>query len=177
MGLVSGWRTARSQRAPRRVAAVVCSGMLLALAGSASARPEYPGYLQEAVGMPCVPSCVLCHTDPAGGAERRNIHYAPFWALAKAYEAAKDKSSVDASAFLQGDSDGDRKSDFDELKAGESPILPWPAPACVPEYGCNVRATPTQAESGVAARVWLLGTVALIALARLQRRRASERDP
>lgn len=142
----------------------------MALASSASARPEYPGYVQEAVGMQCVPSCTLCHTDPAGGADKLNTQYANFYGAALQH----DSPTYDASVALAGDTDGDGKSDFDELKAGENPTQSGSAPVCNPiEYGCGVRAAPLQPESDFAPKAWLVGTLALAGIARLQLRRRS----
>jgi hypothetical protein len=49
----------------RRLSRVSITGLVLLTAGSALARPEVPGQLQEAADMQCVPLCTMCHqTNP-----------------------------------------------------------------------------------------------------------------
>jgi MYXO-CTERM domain-containing protein len=49
----------------RRLSRLSITGLVLLTAGSALARPEIPGQLQEAANMQCVPLCTMCHqTNP-----------------------------------------------------------------------------------------------------------------
>lgn len=48
-------------------------GFSLALCSNATASQEFPSAIQEAAGMPCTPSCVLCHgVDPGTAATFMN---------------------------------------------------------------------------------------------------------
>ena len=50
------------------VSLALAAGML-GVSSGASAYPTFPGYLQNIYSMECAPSCLLCHTDPLGGAD------------------------------------------------------------------------------------------------------------
>ena len=151
----------RSSRIVRLVPAVISTILSLALTGAASAKPEYSGKLQENLDLPCAPTCMICHTDPAGGAEHRNQYWLNF------YPALNSTVPV----TLLGDADKDGKSDGDELKAGENPVIYGNAPVCIPDYGCGARVAATPPDNGVAPEVWLVGAISLGALARFQLRR------
>jgi MYXO-CTERM domain-containing protein len=53
----------------RRSAGFVCAlGVALVVAAfpsTVSARPEFPGVVQETLGLDCAPPCTVCHTSPA----------------------------------------------------------------------------------------------------------------
>jgi hypothetical protein len=56
---------------PRIFKAIVAAALALSVLGGAapaSARPEFPGILQEHFnGLGCAPQCSLCHVSPSGG--------------------------------------------------------------------------------------------------------------
>ncbi|HYQ18588.1 MAG TPA: hypothetical protein VEQ58_22585, partial [Polyangiaceae bacterium] len=52
-----------------QLAAVVMAGFLGVLSSNAQASQEFPGALQEAAGMTCAPSCVVCHGVDPGTAQ------------------------------------------------------------------------------------------------------------
>jgi hypothetical protein len=54
-------------RAGHHIVAFSIAALATLAAGHAVATPGYPGVLQETLGMPCPPSCTLCHTDINGG--------------------------------------------------------------------------------------------------------------
>src|SRR5689334_5656112 len=47
-------------------AGVVASSVVALASGRASASEEFPAALQEAAGIPCVPSCTVCHGKTPG---------------------------------------------------------------------------------------------------------------
>jgi MYXO-CTERM domain-containing protein len=52
----------------RRLSRISLTALVLLSAGSALARPEIPGQLQEAADMQCVPLCTMCHQTNPGEA-------------------------------------------------------------------------------------------------------------
>jgi MYXO-CTERM domain-containing protein len=53
----------------RRLSRLSLTALVLLSAGSALARPEVPGQLQEAADMQCVPLCTMCHATNPGLAD------------------------------------------------------------------------------------------------------------
>jgi len=135
------------------------------------ARPEYPGRLQERVGMgDCVPVCTLCHTVPEGGADRLNAMSAPIWGIPLSEQPQPLPPTLDTL-----DSDGDMAFDGAELRAGTHPFVTGNTPICNPTYGCGARIAPLSPESAGRTAWLLLGGLGLVALARrIRRRDASE---
>lgn len=134
----------------------------------ADARPEYPGRVQERLDLgSCVPTCMLCHSDPAGGADNLN-RFSGFGLLIAEREELPD---------LTGDLDGDGASDGDELRRGESPVIAGNASICSPQYGCGARiARPSPEGSTRAGTVLLLGMAIGALIRRTTRRSRRLRD-
>jgi MYXO-CTERM domain-containing protein len=57
-----------STKSFRRLSRFSITALVLLTAGSALARPEAPGQLQEAASMQCVPLCTMCHQTNPGQA-------------------------------------------------------------------------------------------------------------
>jgi MYXO-CTERM domain-containing protein len=55
-----------STKSFRRLSRFSITALVLLTAGSALARPEAPGQLQEAAKMQCVPLCTMCHSGSPG---------------------------------------------------------------------------------------------------------------
>jgi hypothetical protein len=148
-----------------RAIAVVAAGFVVTLSTVAAAQPPYPGQLQERLKMPCVPTCMLCHTVPEGGDDKLNDFSGTGLAL--------KLGAIDGKTT---DSDGDGKMDADELIAGESPVIPGNVSVCAPEYGCGARVAKAPAHGGLKSESLLLGALGFGVLLRWQlRRRASDR--
>jgi hypothetical protein len=157
----------RSLRAYRSAAERVLSRALMATAFlvvafaaiPARAEPEFPGKLQTILATikpgVCTPSCMLCHTDPAGGEKylRSVGDTGTVWAIFLGnYVKSNNAMAV---ANLKSDTDGDTVSDIDELLAGTDPLVKGSPSICSPEYGCGARVAPAppsyRGAAGVAA--------------------------
>lgn len=157
------------------VFAVAASSLLAVVlsAPRAAARPEYPGKLQTATAMTCSVGCTLCHTDPAGGlpGDSRLRSDAAYTLR----DVALGIPGKDAAWLATQDSDMDKKSDLDELRAGTDPLSATDQLICLPEYGCFAsrlaRAGRTGGVDGAGGALGL-AVAAVCALAGRRRRRS-----
>jgi hypothetical protein len=120
---------------------VVGRALLLAiaiglLAARAEARPEYPGQLQNAVGLECPPPCLMCHTNPNGG-----VGWNRFGTRILGLAPSVNPWSVVLAGLRQAaqDSDGDGVNDIDELERGTNPSIAGPVAIDCVRYGCGAR--------------------------------------
>lgn len=138
----------------------------------------FPGEVRDELDMPCLPTCLLCHTVNPGVALTAQQ---PF---AAAMLTAADRSPPEAgeiawvTAGLAGltasgvDTDKDGMSDIDELKAGRDPNVTGEGDICAPDvrYGCgaaHVAATPPGSWNGAA---WfVLGGLLIAGLVKARR--------
>lgn len=120
--------------------------LLPLLVATATASSTYPTELVDLAGMPCAPTCTVCHetNGGGGGTVTRSFGQALMdrgltgGANADSLGVAFDQLVADAV-----DSDGDGETDADELAAGGDPN-PDATPFCgedvepvvQPEYGC-----------------------------------------
>ncbi len=140
--------------------------LLLLLTGAALALPQFPGAVQDHIGVPCEPLCTLCHQGtPSSGTATTDF----VLALQDRGFATSDatlQSALDALAADDVDSDDDGVGDVEELVGGEDPN-PGGLVFCdllTPSYGCLSTAgrAPGAGEA-------LLGFLALLGLAWLRR--------
>jgi hypothetical protein len=116
--------------------------------GTAWASPSYPAALQDAAGMACSPSCVVCHATAAGGGGTANQPFTGALVARGLVGGGADSTLVSALAQLDADgvdTDGDGVTDLDALAAGADPnggadLCGAGAPTG-PTYGC-VQAAP-----------------------------------
>jgi hypothetical protein len=153
-------------RAPRRsfqkrAIAAVAALFAVSFSAVALAEPDFPGELQKAIKMPCAPTCMLCHTDPEGGPDKLNDFYGDVLAFKG---GGGDKTL---------DKDGDGKSNYDELIAGESPLIPGNPSVCIPEYGCGARVAKAPTHGQLQSEGLLFGAIGFGVLLRWQLRRRS----
>lgn len=115
---------------------------LLVLARLSLASSTFPAALSEEAGMPCVPTCTVCHATNAGGAGTVTQPFGEAMMAAGLMGNGDTESLVSAFAAIAADaddSDGDGTPDADELAAGEDPN--GAAALCggdvvTPRYGC-----------------------------------------
>jgi MYXO-CTERM domain-containing protein len=173
-------------KAPRSAfRAAVVLGLSVASLGFArttQASTNYPPILAAAIAkkyplaVKCVPLCTACHLTTAGGPKMLNV----FGVSMEAYGLLpKSPNTVepafDALAAADPDSDGDKTHDIEEIVAGNSPSLAFPAGEgefCPDiKYGCgaHIAATPPPPVDRVG--LFSAGLVVLgFALARRRRR-------
>jgi len=98
---------------------------LLLAVNAAFALSNFPGLVQDELAMDCAPSCMLCHTTPAGGAGTATQSFADALA-AEGFSVADTATLATALAAVQSkgttyDGNGDGVNDVDELAVGENP--------------------------------------------------------
>lgn len=155
-----------------------CGALTLALCwpAPAQASPTFPAEVQQALNMPCVPQCTLCHRDVNGGI---GTVVQPFGQamLAAGLEAKHPELIGPALDFLDQastDSDGDGRPDVDELREGSNPNQAGGGVLCA-TYGCSTHLA-RPATSGTAAMLFSLIAAWLLPRARRRRRAAIRAD-
>lgn len=158
--------TAQKTRFARRAIALVAGAWLALATKPALASETYPGFVQKAADMPCVPQCTLCHSSSPGraGTAATGTKSASQFILAGPILGNGSEQQVVAAlqnmANAQIDSDGDGTNDFDELKAGTDPNDPQNGSLCGPTYGCGARiakAPPTDGAASALAALTVVG--------------------
>lgn len=135
--------------------------MYTLLLTSAWASSLYVSDVESTLGMPCQPTCVLCHETLAGGGGTvtREVGQA---LMARGLTGGSNSAALEAAlAQLETDavdSDGDGVIDVDELVAGDDPN-PGGVAFCdllVPTYGCVGSVVPAGPSAGAALVAGLL---------------------
>lgn len=146
-----------------RLSSLLC-GLGLGLASlaawptAASASPVFPGAILEAANMPCVPTCLLCHTTNPGTATSWPGNSFGL-AMDKAGAQAGDEDSLKA-AYATWAADANNAAGVKRLSEGQHPTTG--VDVCGPTYGCgatiaaHTRARRTNPESAVAAALAVL---------------------
>lgn len=114
--------------------------MLMVLIGAAFASPNFPLAVEAELGMPCTPSCVLCHETALGGSGTASQEFA-FSMLAAGLVPADDASVGPALTTIgtsASDLDGDGVGDVEELSYGSNPNAGGDdfCAVPIPQYGC-----------------------------------------
>jgi hypothetical protein len=116
--------------------------LVLALASTAEAQPEYPSAIEQHLGLGYTVPCSVCHDKGNTGSGTVTTPFG--WAMRGQGLVADDPSSVnaalDALKSAKTDSDGDGADDIAELVAGTDPnsagSVPFPN-GTQPGYGCG----------------------------------------
>ena len=148
---------------------VALSGVALSPA-LARASQEFPGAIQEAAGMPCVPDCKLCHGVSPGTEDTwPNTPLGQKLGL-QAGVMPHDAASLKA-AFAVVKADPANKAIVDALARGEDPKAG--GDICTPSYGCGATIARKPARRSPDAAAAVAGALALFAGLLLMRRRRS----
>jgi MYXO-CTERM domain-containing protein len=149
-------------------------GLALLAPRPSQASQEFPAAIQAAAGMPCTPSCVLCHgVDPgtAGTYGNKKLgatlsaynnifvtagNTAVLTSNYNAYKATAEGAAVDAS-----------------LKQGIDPETKADLCSSGPSYGCGAHVAAKAPPSDLSPLAWALGAMVLGAVVRRQRSRSA----
>ena len=152
--------------------------LVMSLTLHAYAEGTFPGAIQQAAGIPCAPTCVLCHTEIPGNIGNLKQPFG-LQVLRSGVKPGDPSSMYTVVATLRAnsvDTDRDGKLDVDELAAGTNPNTPDPnAELCGPLYGCgaHLAAAPPPEHGGMP---WRLACgIGLMALICARRRRSIRR--
>ena len=156
---------------------VALFSLVTSVAVSASAEPEFPGAIKEAAGIPCTPTCLLCHTAIPG--TLLNLKQ-PFGltVLGHGVQPGHPESMHTVVARLREDkfdTDGDHKIDVDELAIDSNPSDPHPqADICGPLYGCGAHLAPALPPPRAPVPWWVAVALALTTFGLARRRRSAQ---
>jgi len=153
---------------------IVVAGAVLLASRPSRASQEFPAAIQSAAGMPCTPSCVVCHGEDPGTAtsfSHRNLgktlfNYtvngtpsivpphgtAQLTTNYNAYKTTPEGAAVDAL-----------------LKQGLDPETKADLCANGPTYGCGAHVAPKVPRGDLSALAWIAGAMVVGAVARRQR--------
>jgi hypothetical protein len=137
------------------------------LAPSARASETYPAAVQDALGLPCAPACVLCHARPEGGLGTLNGGFGT--TIAATGVSIRNPGGIAAAlACIENgvadptvepcpypsdsvpDSDQDGTPDIQELRNAEDPNSTAGGSFCGPSYGCGANIAPKAKLDGIA---------------------------
>jgi hypothetical protein len=139
----------------------------------ARASEEFPAAIQEAAGMPCTPSCVICHgVDPGTSStfSTRKLGLTMFTYGTRKHDTAALKASYAAFASGKQPANGAMVDltpapQIDAaLKRGLDPLTG--DDVCIPTYGCGAHLVSQAPPRDGWSALWIVGFMALGALAR-----------
>lgn len=146
----------------------------IVVSAPAHASQVFPGVLQEEADMPCVPTCLVCHTTNPG--EATTWAKPPFTTTLQGQGLKKQDEESLRTAFRNyvalAATNPTVAPALAALKRGEDPANPGTS-VCGPIYGCggSARVAPQQAPLDRSAIGWTLGAIAVASL--LRRRRST----
>lgn len=163
-----------SKFAPGFFAGLVVAGALLFVPTQARASEPFPAALQEAAGMPCTPSCVVCHGkvpgDLASFRARKLSQELVAIALPPPGAAGVPVLKSDFATYAaKAATDPKVASVVAALKDGIDPETG--DSLCGPSYGCGAHVAKKAPPTDLAAPLWVLG--AAVAGGLLRRRKSS----
>ena len=163
-----------SNQAPRFIAGLLAAAALLVLQAPARASEPFPGVLQEKLGMPCVPSCIVCHGKTPGDASSFSARQLPKDLVfpPRMLPSPGDTTTLSAdidSYVTQSMTDAKAAAVIASLKSGKDPETG--ASLCGPTYGCAVHVAKKAPANDVSAPLWVVGAMMLGGF--LRRRKAA----
>ncbi len=103
------------------------------------ATPDFPGAIQQQLGLAAPPACTTCHATNAGGI---GTVVKPFGIYLRSrglqpFDETSLRNALLADIAEHHSSNSSGISDIDALKAGEDPNAPGGATGPTPAYGCS----------------------------------------
>lgn len=149
-------------------------GVIQLTAERAQASEEFPAAIREAAGMPCTPSCVICHgVDPGTSSTfaTRQLGATMFYYGTRKHDTDALKASYAAYTSGQPPAIGADRVDLAAapqiaaaLKGGLDPFTG--DDVCIPTYGCGAHVVSQAPPRDGWSALWIVGLMALGALAR-----------
>lgn len=159
----------------RVVLGVTLLSVVELVSAHARASEEFPAAIEEAAGMPCTPSCVICHGEDPGHVTtftRRLLGRTMFWYGLKEHDAARLKENYANYVALRPPANN-AMVDFASapkidlaLKRGVDPETG--DDVCIPTYGCGAHVASHAPPRDAWSALWIVSALALGAFVRRQ---------
>jgi hypothetical protein len=122
----------------------------------AHASEVFPGAIQEAAGLSCAPSCLLCHTSNPGSIT--TYMGKPFGAAMAKNGAAPQNTASLKEAYTKYAADTANATGVNRLMSGLDPD--YGSPLCdLPTYGCGAHVAKEAPPKDFSAPLWVIGAV------------------
>ena len=144
-------------------------GITALLPGRAQASEEFPGALQEAAGLPCAPSCTLCHGVSPGTANTFMNKILGKTLFNLGMVAPHDTNAL-KTAYAKYAMDPANAANVALLKEGKDPQTG--DNLCGPTYGCGATIAKKAPSNDLSAPLWVVGAMVLGGLLRRHKRAA-----
>ena len=146
---------------------IAVGGVALAPA-RALASQNFPGAIQESAGMPCVPSCTLCHgVNPGTAATFMNKALGKTLFTINGAVPANDANALKA-AYAKYAMDPANAASVAALKEGKDPETG--ETLCGPTYGCGAHVAKQAPPTDFSAPLWVIGAIVTGGLLRRRRK-------
>jgi hypothetical protein len=150
----------------KAVLGLLALGTVSLLPALARASEVFPGAIQQYANMPCVPSCLLCHTTNPGNIQ--SWPGKPFGAFIGTHGALPGNTASLKAAFDAFKADSTHAAMLKALEAGEDPDNG--GALCGPTYGCGAHVAKKALPTNSSAPSWIVGAVVAGALLRRRRK-------
>jgi hypothetical protein len=151
---------------------IVALGVVVLATGRAQASEEFPGVLQQAANMPCVPSCTVCHGKTPGDLGSFQVRQLPRLLVQQGVMSPPiGPHATDwlKASFAKYAMDPNNAPAIAALKEGKDPETGQGL--CGPTYGCGAHVAKKAPPSDLSAPLWVVGAIALGGL--LRRRKSN----
>lgn len=137
------------------------AGLAVLSPNAARASQEFPAALQEAAGIPCVPTCTVCHGVTPGDAGSFQNRQLPKDIIKAGGLPEPHKTDQLKAAFAKYAMDPAHAAALASLKAGIDPQTG--DSLCGPTYGCGASIAPQPAQGSTGTSpIWFAGLAMLI---------------
>jgi len=163
---MSTWKSAKSV-----VSLLVAIGAATLLPSPARASQEFPEAIQEAAGMPCAPSCKLCHGKPVGDLASFTAKALSVALISQGFAPAAHDTNFVKQAFAKYKADPNNAEQVQALVEGTDPETG--EALCGPTYGCGAHVAKQAPPADLAAPLWVVGAMVVGGLLRRRKPGAS----
>jgi hypothetical protein len=157
-----------SRKFPLSVGGLIAGLAVLTSTGLARAEEPFPGALQEAAGLPCAPSCLICHTTNPGNITSWPTKPFGFFMGTNGVNKTTGEAGV-KKAFEMYKADPTKAAGLARLLAGQDPDTG--SELCQITYGCGAHIAKDAPRDDWSGLLFVAGAMGFGALLRRTKRR------